>query len=257
MSQVKIAGNALRDHLGGVQPSVAMILGSGCGAELDHVHWEFAVSGIPGFVSPSVAGHLGRITAGTFAGREVLLIQGRVHCYEGISMDRVTFQVRLIHELGIRNIIFISAAGAIRTTLNAGEMMLVEDHICAQPLTATYRTRSVYDAFWRERVIEACNGSPVSSGVYVWTIGPSYETPAEIAAFERRGGDAVGMSLVPEAMEASALDMHVLAATVITNGAAGLEGRELKHEDVLRAAGAAHANLTDLLIKAVVQAPQF
>ncbi len=256
MSQVKIAHNLLSKRLGEVQPSAAIILGSGCGLELDRVHWSLTASNIPGFIAPSVAGHSGLVTSGVFANHEVLLMQGRVHYYEGVSADRVIFQVRLIHELGIRNIILISAAGGIRATLNPGEIMLVEGHICAQPLTATYRARSVYDTSWRDRVIAACNGLPVSSGVYVWTIGPSYETPAEIAAFERRGGDAVGMSLVPEAMEASALDMHVLAATIITNSAAGLEEQGLNHEDVLRTAAAARANLADLLAKALTQAPQ-
>ncbi|MXW14152.1 MAG: purine-nucleoside phosphorylase [Rhodothermaceae bacterium] len=256
MSRVKTARNLLSKRLGEVQPSVAIILGSGCGLELDQVHWSLTASNIPGFVAPSVAGHSGRVTSGVFTNHEVLLMQGRVHYYEGVSTDRVTFQVRLIHELGIKNIILISAAGGIRATLNPGEIMLVEGHICAQPLTATYRGRSVYDALWRERVIAACTGLTVSSGVYVWTIGPSYETPSEIVAFERRGGDAVGMSLVPEAMEASALDMHVLGATIITNSAAGLHEQELNHEDVLRSAEAARANLADVIARALMQAPQ-
>ncbi|MCY3628522.1 MAG: purine-nucleoside phosphorylase [Bacteroidota bacterium] len=256
MSRVKTARNLLSKRLGEVQPSVAIILGSGCGLELDQVHWSLTASNIPGFVAPSVAGHSGRVTSGVFTNHEVLLMQGRVHYYEGVSTDRVTFQVRLIHELGIKNIILISAAGGIRATLNPGEIMLVEGHICAQPLTATYRGRSVYDALWRERVIAACTGLTVSSGVYVWTIGPSYETPSEIVAFERRGGDAVGMSLVPEAMEASTLDMHVLGATIITNSAAGLHEQELNHEDVLRSAEAARANLADVIARALMQAPQ-
>ena len=256
MSRVKIARNVLSKRLGEAQPSAAIILGSGCGLELDRVHWSLTASDIPGFIAPSVAGHSGRVTSGVFADHEVLLLQGRVHYYEGVSTDRVTFQVHLIHELRIKNIILVSAAGGIRTTLNSGEIMLVEGHICAQPLAATNRERSVYDALWRERVIAACGGLPVSSGVYVWTIGPSYETPAEIVAFERRGGDAVGMSLVPEAMEASALDMHVLGAIIITNSAAGLHEQELNHEDVLRAAKAARANLANVLARAVIQAPQ-
>ena len=181
-------------------------------------------------------------------------MQGRVHYYEGVSTESVTFQVRLMHELGIRNIIFISAAGGIHKNLNPGSIMLVEDHICAQPLIATQRVGSVYDALWRERVLAGCDDSTVSCGIFVWTIGPSYETPAEIIAFERRGGDAVGMSLVPEAMEASALGMNVLAAAVITNHAAGLGDRELSHNDVLSAAADTRINLIDVLTIALDQA---
>ncbi len=255
MSQVSIASDVLRERLGGIQPSTAMILGSGCGLELDRVHWTLNASKIPGFITPSVVGHSGRVTSGIFTNHEVLLMQGRVHYYEGASEDLVTFQVQLIHELGIKNVILVSAAGGIRPTLNPGEIMLVEGHICAQPLNATNKEGSVYDHLWRKRVMEVCCGLPVSGGVYVWTIGPSYETPAEIASFERRGGDAVGMSLVPEAMRASSLHMHVLGATIITNRAAGRHDRELNHEDVLRAARDARANLASVLANALMQAP--
>ncbi|MCY4159627.1 MAG: purine-nucleoside phosphorylase [Bacteroidetes bacterium] len=244
----------LSEHLGIIQPSVAIVLGSGFALELDSVHWQLRASDIPGFVTPTVEGHLGCVTAGTLGRREVLLMQGRVHYYEGNSSDSVTFQVRLANQLNIRNLILISAAGGIRKTLNPGSIMLVEDHICAQPLVATRRERWVYDHSWKDRVATACNDSSLSSGIYVWTIGPSYETPAEIIAFERRGGDAVGMSLVPEALEASALGMRVLAAVVITNYAAGLEEQKLSHKGVLHAATNAQAHLTNLLTVALDQA---
>lgn len=251
MDQVQVAGNLLSDHLGQIQPSVAIILGSGCGVELDMVHWDLAFSTIPGFVPPSVAGHSGQMTAGILADHDVLLLHGRLHYYEGVSADQVTFHVRLVHELGVKNIILISAAGGIRKTLNPGSIMFVEEHICAQPMIATHREVSVYDMSWREQVMSVCYDFPVTSGVYVWTIGPSYETPAEIVAFERRGGDAVGMSLVPEALEASALRMHVLAATIITNSAAGVADHELNHEDVLHVARGMRMRLTSVLSKAV------
>lgn len=254
MSLLNQASKLLFEYFGDIQPSTAIVLGSGCTVELDSMHWQLSAADIPGFRSPTTDGHPGRVIAGVFGKHEILLMQGRVHYYEGISSDSVTFQIRLANQLNIRNIIIISAAGGIRKSLNPGSIMLVEDHICAQPLVATRRVGSVYDNSWRKRVVMACSESPVSSGVYVWTIGPSYETPAEIMAFERRGGDAVGMSLVPEAMEASALGMRVLAAVVITNPAAGLGEKELNHEGVLHAAGNARIHLANLLIVALDQA---
>ncbi len=252
---MKSAYELLSKYLDGIQPSTAIVLGSGLGIELDSTYWQLTSEKIPGFISPTVVGHSGSVTAGVFVQTEVLLMKGRVHYYEGFPKHRVTFQVRLMYELGIRNIIIVSAAGGIRKTLNPGSIMLVEDHICAHGIAATFQARQVYDLSWRERVRSAYNKSPVSSGVYVWTIGPSYETPAEITAFERRGGDAVGMSMVPEAMEASALNMYVFAAAVITNSAAGLGEEELSHESVLNAAIEARVDLTNLLSEAVAQAP--
>lgn len=255
-SGLKPASRLLHRCLGGRQPSVAIVLGSGLNVHLDSSYWELPASDIPGFVLPTVDGHVGRATAGALGHHDVLLIQGRVHCYEGIPERNVAFQVHLIRELGIRNIVLVSAAGGIRDGLDPGSMMLVKDHLCAQPLLATAERGAVYDAGWRRRVIAASDGLRVSCGVFVWTIGPSYETPAEIVAFERRGGNAVGMSLVPEALWASALGMRVFAVAVITNRASGLSNRKLGHAEVLRTALNAQDNLTQLLVHAVAQSPK-
>ncbi|MCY3614039.1 MAG: purine-nucleoside phosphorylase [Bacteroidetes bacterium] len=255
-SGLKSASRLLLGYLGGGQPSVAIVLGSGLDVQLDNNYWEMPASEIPGFVLPTVDGHIGRVTAGTLGQRDVLLIQGRVHCYEGIPEENVAFQVHLVRELGISNIVLVSAAGGIRDDLDPGSMMLVEDHLCAQPLQASAERGAVYDAGWRRRVIAASDGLRVSCGVFVWTIGPSYETPAEIVAFERRGGNAVGMSLVPEALWASALGMRVFAAAIITNRASGLSKGRLGHAEVLRAALDAQANVTKLLVHAVAQSPK-
>ena len=252
---MKHARNMLRKRLGHVQPSTAIILGSGCGIKMDYIRWQVATKDIPGFRNPTVKGHAGQVTSGIFQKHEILLMQGRVHYYEGLSTSSVTFQVRLAHSLGIRNLILVSAAGGIERTLDSGSVMLVKNHICGHPLHATLRTGPVYNDTWREQVILSCTDVPVRSGVYVWNLGPSYETPAEIVAFERRGADAVGMSLVPEALEASALNMNVLACVVITNPAAGREHQRLDHESVLNAAGAAQENLTHVIAHALNCSP--
>ena len=255
MKQMKRAADMLRRRLGHVQPSAAIILGSGCGIEMDRIRWQVSGGDIPGFRIPTVEGHAGRLISGTFRDHEILLMRGRVHYYEGSSTRSVTFQVRLAHSLGIRNMILVSAAGGIGKTLSPGSIMLVENHICGQPMYATLRTGAVYNVAWRKYVMAACTGIPVRTGIYVWNLGPSYETPAEIVAFERRGADAVGMSLVPEALEAAALNMNVLAVVVITNAAAGLEDQKLDHESVLDAAGAAQENLTNVITHALNHSP--
>ena len=247
------ASKFLLERLGDYNPHTMIILGSGLMVDLHTVHCKWSAVDIPGFIVPTVEGHKGQIIAGVFAGHEILMMQGRVHYYEGVDSSDVTFQVRLAHQLNIRNIIFLSAAGGIRRSLNPGTTMLVEDHICAHPLHATFRHGSVYDAPWRERILSECTNPLISSGIYVWTLGPSYETPAEIITFERRGGDAVGMSLVPEALEASALGMSVLAIAVITNPAAGLGDHYLTHEGVLHAAAYAQDHLAYLLTIALDQ----
>ncbi len=251
--QTMSASKFLLDHLGDLKPKTAIVLGSGLIIDVDAIHCQFSASDIPGFIVPTVEGHKGQVTAGVFADHEILIMQGRVHYYEGVSSGDITFQVRLAHQLNIRNIIFLSAAGGIRRSLDRGSIMLVKDHICAHPLHATLRHASVYDGPWRKRILSVCTNPLISCGMYVWTLGPSYETPAEIIAFERRGGDAVGMSLVPEALEASALGMSVLAVAVITNPAAGLGDHCLSHDGVLHAAGHAQDHLAGLLTIALDQ----
>jgi len=247
----------LAEHLGDFKPEAAIILGSGLMVDVDFLHCQLSAQDIPGFIAPTVEGHKGQITAGVFANHEILLMQGRVHYYEGMSSAEVAFQVRLAHQLKIKHIIFLSAAGGIQRSWNPGTIMLVEDHICAQPLNATFRHGFVYDIPWRERILSVSTNPHISCGIYVWTLGPCYETPAEIIAFERRGGDAVGMSLVPEALEASSLGMSVLAVAVITNPAAGLGHHYLTHEGVLHAAADAQDHLADLLTIALDQISTF
>lgn len=255
MIQINRSSNFVEEHLDGIQPTTAIVLGSGLEITPDVVHLQFKSSEIPGFVTPTVAGHAGLVTWGVFAKHEILLMQGRVHYYEGVPSDHVTFQVHFADQLNIKNIIFMSAAGGISKSLHSGSLLLVKNHICAQPLPATSSSSSVYDKAWTEQVVNVYDDPLVSTGVYVWTLGPCYETPSEILAFERRGGDAVGMSLVPEALEASALGMRVLAVAVITNPAAGLGEYRLSHEGVLHAAGNAQQNLAHLLTIALEQQP--
>ncbi|MEM1055584.1 MAG: purine-nucleoside phosphorylase [Bacteroidota bacterium] len=245
--QLDEAVAAVRAHTDLV-PDLALVLGSGLGALADDV--EDAVilptSEIPHYPASTVEGHAGRLVLGHLGGRPVLVIQGRVHFYEGHSPRAVTFPVRLAHRLGAKGLLLTNAAGGINRHFEPGTLMLITDHLnlaFASPLSGKLPEAEVrfpdlsnpYDEQWRKQAgnIALTHEIPYREGVYVWTAGPSYETPAEIRFFERAGADAVGMSTVPEALQAAALGMPTLGISTITNLAAGLQGRPLDHSEVM------------------------
>jgi purine-nucleoside phosphorylase len=219
------------------------VLGSGLGAladELDDVEAVEAAD-IPGYPDSTVAGHAGRLVVGTLEGRDVLVVQGRPHYYEGHSLRQVTLPVRLARALGARRLLLTNAAGGVNAGFGPGTLMLITDHLNLAGVGVTgiagreRGRRRVYDAEWMaiaER-IAAERGIDVRKGVYAWTTGPSYETPAEIRYFREAGADAVGMSTVPEALQGASLGMPVLGISAITNPAAGMSAEPLDHADVL------------------------
>jgi purine-nucleoside phosphorylase len=166
----------------------------------------------------------------------------------------VTFPVRLAHRLGAELLLLTNAAGGIAPELVAGSLMLLDGHVSLLPLRTFglpgIRTRGPYDEALLGSLEEAAlrEGVRLRRGVYAWVMGPSYETPAEIRALRRIGADAVGMSTIPEVVQAHALGMRVAAVSAITNRAAGLTGKALSHEEVLRA-GTASANNLERLLK--------
>lgn len=230
--------------------TIALVLGSGLGAVADRLENQTRIASrdIPHYPISSVVGHAGEVVFGTLAGRDVVVISGRVHAYEGHAIRRVTFPIRLVHRLGARSIVITNAAGAISPDLEPGDVMLIDDHInfaFANPLVGPVDEGVVrfpdmsapYDRQWLERAehIAIDLGIRVRRGVYLWTLGPCYETKAEIRALRRLGADVVGMSTVPEVIQARALDMKVLGLSTITNLAAGLSGRPLSHDEVIEA----------------------
>ena len=230
------------------RPELALVLGSGLGALADEAEDAVAIAtaDIPGYPRSTVAGHAGRLVFGTLEGREVLFVQGRVHLYEGHAPRTLGFPVRLAHALGARRLLLTNAAGGIDPSFTPGTLMLIEDHInwaAASPLAgptgpgeARFPDMSQpYHPAWRAEAMRAALRLkiPFRVGTYLWTTGPSYETPAEIRAFRLMGADAVGMSTVPETIQAAALGMDVLGISAITNAAAGLHQGALLHEDVL------------------------
>jgi len=233
-------------------PEVALILGSGLGALAEAVSEavEVPVREIPGYPAPTVSGHAGRLVFGRLEGCRVVVLQGRLHCYEGYPPQTVTLPVRLVHALGAQRLIVTNAAGGLNPHFRPGTLMFIVDHINAafrNPLVGRLADRwplmrgapdmsRAYDPDWlaEAEAVALRLGIPTQRGVYLWTLGPSYETKAEIRMYRRMGADAVGMSTVPEVLQARQLGMKVLGISTITNMAAGLHAGPLTHEEVLQ-----------------------
>lgn len=238
------------------RPAVGMILGSGLNALGDEVEGANRISygDIPHFPRTSVAGHIGQLVIGQLAGRSVMIMQGRVHAYEGHSLQQVTLPVRVMHELGIRTLIVTNAAGGINPSYRAGDLMLITDHIGLSamighnplwgPNDDTIGPRfpamsRAYDAGLRRLAcdVAADLGIALRQGVYCGLAGPAFETPAEVRFLRLIGADACGMSTVPEVMVARHASMRVLGFSAISNVAVDSidAEEEANHAEVLAA----------------------
>ncbi|PAV29554.1 purine-nucleoside phosphorylase [Virgibacillus profundi] len=232
-----------------IKPSIGLILGSGLGILADEIEDSVAISykDIPHFPESTVAGHKGQIVAGTLEGKQVIAMQGRFHYYEGYSMKQVTFPIRVMKQLGIEGIIVTNAAGGINTSFSPGDLMLITDHINNMgnnpligknndELGARFPDMSqCYDRQYIKHA-EDCSkelGLTIQKGVYVGNTGPVYETPAEIKMLRTFGGDAVGMSTVPEVTVAAHAGVRVLGISCISNMAAGILDQPLTHTEVI------------------------
>ena len=251
------AVSAVRAHTDRV-PDVALVLGSGLGrlAEAADDTTTVAASAIPGYPESTVEGHEGRLVFGTLEGTSVVFVQGRVHLYEGYPVERLVFPVRLVHALGADRMVVTNSAGGINRTFRPGTLMFITDHLnlaFASPGRdsgeAGRSGETCYDAAWTARAEQVALDLSlnVRRGVYAWMRGPSYETPAEIRALERMGADAVGMSTVPEAIQARRLGLRVVGLSTITNPAAGIAEGELDHDDVLAVGERVRGDLAELV----------
>ncbi len=229
-------------------PELALVLGSGLGALAEDAEETVSVpaADLPGYPHSTVEGHHGRLVFGRLEGRRVVFVQGRVHYYEGHPARALGFPVRLVHALGARRLLVTNAAGGIDPVFGPGTLMFITDHInlaFASPLSGPNPPggprfpdmSAPYDPDWLDRAerVALDLGIATRRGVYLWTQGPSYETKAEIRAFARLGADAIGMSTVPEVIQARHLGMQVLGLSTITNPAAGVGAEGLAHADVL------------------------
>ena len=249
LERLNKAAQVMKERLSPI-PGVAVILGSGMSEAFGvpdggvRIPWQE----IPGFPLPTVAGHAGEFWAGKIEGKEVLIQRGRIHFYEGYPMEDVVFSTRLFGLLGIRTLIVTNASGAIKPELKAGDLVLITDHINMlgeNPLRGPNLDQlgprfpdmsAAYSKRLREIAISAARaeGIELKQGVYIATLGPSYETPAEIRAFRTLGADLVGMSTVPEVIAANHARMEVLGISCATNLAAGVNpDATLSHEEVI------------------------
>jgi len=231
-----------------LRPTLAIVLGSGFGHAVERLKLETEIpyAELTGFPKPGVGGHSGRVLLGNYGEAPVCVLSGRAHYYEGLTLDEVTFPVRVLAEFGVRDLLLTNAAGGINRRFRAGDFMCLTDHINlmgANPLReelASARERFVdmtraYDKRLVGLVRRSAKraGARLHSGVYLAVSGPSYETPAEIRAFARLGADAVGMSTVPEVIVARQCGLAVAGLSCITNLAAGRGNALLSHADVL------------------------
>ncbi len=264
-AQYQESADFIRSKIGDFSPKVAMVLGSGLGFLGDVVEDAIAVPfyDIPYFKSSTAPGHKGQMVFGTLAGQKVAVMQGRLHHYEGYSYEEVSYAVRVLRLLGADTMIVTNAAGCINTAWNAGDLMLITDHIklfmespLRGPNLSEFGVRfpdmsNLYTPALRDVARKAAAGLDIElrEGVYNYFPGPQYETPAEIRLFRSLGADAVGMSTAPEATVAGHCGMQVLGFTLLSNMAAGILDQPLTEEEVLEAAAACKDKFSRLVLE--------
>jgi purine-nucleoside phosphorylase len=243
---------AVRARLPGLEPEVALVLGSGLAGAVRLLEGArtLPLADVPHVLTPSVSGHPGRLSVGRVGAFRVAVLQGRLHTYEGWSAAETAYPVRLLITLGARVVVLTNAAGGVREGLRGGDWLVVTDHLNLSgknPLEGPNDDRlgprfpdlsAAYDPRLLDLLLRAgeAAGVRLHEGVYAMMAGPSYETPAEIRMLRRLGADAVGMSTVPEAIAAVHMGARVACLSCITNAAAGLGGPPLSHADVEAAA---------------------
>ena len=229
--RIKNTASFIRNRVN-FEPEVGIILGTGLGGLVESIDIRATLdyAAIPDFPVSTVEGHAGRFIFGMLGGRRVVAMQGRFHYYEGYTMQQVTFPVRVMKLLGVKNLLVSNAAGGINTNFKVGDLMIIRDHINMMPNPLIgpndeqFGTRfpDMTRAYDREFIglveeIAASHGISLKKGVYVGLTGPSFETPAEYAFYGRVGGDAIGMSTVPEVIVARHAGLRVFGMSVITN----------------------------------------
>ncbi|WP_246942371.1 purine-nucleoside phosphorylase [Bacillus pinisoli] len=249
-------------------PKIGLILGSGLGVLADEISnpVQIPYHEIPEFPVSTVEGHAGQLVIGELEGVQVVAMQGRFHFYEGYSLNKVTFPVRVMKEIGVEMVIVTNAAGGVNTAFKPGDLMLITDHInnmSQNPLIGKndpafgVRFPDMSNAYCPKlqelaKTVAGRIGVDLQQGVYLGNTGPSYETPAEIRMIRKLGGDAVGMSTVPEVIVARHSGLRVLGISCISNMAAGILDQPLTHDEVMETTAMAKASFLSL-VKEVVK----
>lgn len=247
-------------------PEIGIILGTGLGGLVSEIEIEHSLpyNEIPNFPLSTVEGHSGRLILGILGGKKVVAMQGRFHFYEGYCMEKVTFPVRVMKFLGIKNLILSNASGGVNPDYEVGDLMILEDHICLipNPLIGSNldelgpRFPDMSDPYCKDMIqiaqqIASENNLPIQKGVYVALTGPTLETPAEYKYMRIIGGDTVGMSTAPEVIVARHMGIPCFAMSVITD--LGVPGKiqKVTHEEIQKVSEVAEPKLT-LIIKQLI-----
>lgn len=262
LEKINLTANYIKAKISNL-PNIAIILGTGLGALVNHIEEAeyISYSDIPNFPISTVEGHSGNLIFGYLGGKRIMAMQGRFHFYEGYDMKEVTFPIRVMKALGVKTLFVSNAAGGMNKEFRVGDIMIINDHINLFPenplrgknynelgprfpaMTEAYSHKLIKLA----NVIAAEKGIRVMNGVYVGTSGPTFETPAEYEYFRIIGGDAVGMSTVPEVIVANHASMEVFGVSVITD----LGGKDITevptHEEVQKAAMKAQPKMVEIM----------
>ena len=254
------AASFIKRKLGKSQPQIAIVLGSSLGqvAEMLQDASSVPFAKIPGFPTPTVSGHQGVLMAGKVGHNAVFIVSGRIHSYEKGDPAAMRPIIETLALLGVTTLILLNAAGSLLPDVGPGRLMLVTDHINLAGLNPLVGERGderfislthAYDRSLNDAVRRAAKAEAIelAEGTYVWFLGPSFETPAEIRAVRILGGDAVGMSTVPEVILARRFNLRVAAISAIVNFAAGMKGSSPSHSETLRQSKAVAGDLRRLL----------
>ncbi|MBU6297142.1 MAG: purine-nucleoside phosphorylase [Alphaproteobacteria bacterium] len=259
------AAAAIRTRFGDAFPKTVIVLGSGWGRFAERLSNAASMSyaDIPGFSRSTVAGHSGNLVVGNIVGLPLAVMQGRIHGYEGHLPQALAGPIRTLRKLGAERLILTNASGGLKRELPAGTLVIITDHInfCGfNPLVGPNDESigprfpdmsEAYDPELCGRLADAAReaGVPVKTGVYLFTLGPNFETPAEVRMFAALGADVVGMSTVPECLVARHCGMKVAALSLVTNLAAGLSTTPLTHQETLATATNSYEQVEALLLK--------
>ncbi|MBO7611423.1 MAG: purine-nucleoside phosphorylase [Elusimicrobia bacterium] len=262
LKQLQKTKNFIRKKIK-TNPKVAVILGSGLGNIQNQLKNSVSIpyNKIPYFKQSTVKGHNGQLIFGKFNSINIMVMSGRFHYYEGYTMQDITYPIRLMKLLGIEKLIITCAVGAINKKYNMGDIVVIKDHINFMgnnPLIGKHYEEfgdrfpdmtNIYDKTVINKILKIAKNKKITvhKGVYFAVSGPSYETPAEINAYGKLGGDVVGMSLVPEAIVANQMGIKVSALTYVSNKASGLSKKSLTHEEVLQAGKKAAASMEKII----------
>lgn len=262
LSRIRTAAAYLLSQVA-IRPTVGMVLGSGLGDFADTLEDAVSIpfSQIPHFPTPTVPGHAGALVFGRKQGRDVVVLQGRIHYYEGLPQRELTLPIRVLAALGVKQLVLTNACGGVNLSYAPGDLMLIADHINYSgdnPLIGSnledFGPRfpdccDIYTAALRRAIKEkaAAAGIALKEGIYAMYSGPNYETPAEIRMFRILGADVVGMSTVPEALVAAHCGMEVVGISCVTNMAAGILPQRLSHAEVTEVAARVHDKFQSLL----------